>query len=171
MLLRYQRFVASGLIFLIAGFLFAAAAAADEVWHKSYENGKQATERGDWKSAAAYFAAALAQKSNDTNKIRAYGAVFIQYYPNRELGICYYHLGDMERARQYLQLSLRQSSSARASEYLNKITAGQAPPPTPVPAQPAAATPSSKTPKPAPEPSTTIIGDRLSIAILPFETK
>lgn len=171
MLLRYQRFVASGLIFLIAGFLFAAAAAADEVWHKSYENGKQAAERGDWKSAAAYFAAALAQKSNDTNKIRAYGAVFIQYYPNRELGICYYHLGDMERARQYLQLSLRQSSSSRATEYLNKITAGQAPPPTPIPAQPAATTPSSKTPKPAPEPSTTIIGDRLSIAILPFETK
>lgn len=171
-LIRFQHFVASFLVLFFAGFLFAGAVAADEVWHKSYENGKQAAERGDWESAAAYFAAALAQKSNDTNKIRAYGAVFIQYYPNRELGICYYHLGDMERARQYLQLSLKQSSSSRATEYLNKIRAGEAPPPsTPVPPKTAATTPASKTTKAAPEPSTTIVGDRLSIAILPFETK
>ncbi|MDZ7266510.1 MAG: hypothetical protein ONB48_03450 [candidate division KSB1 bacterium] len=149
----------------------ASLAAADEAWYKSYENGRQAVERGDWSSAASHFAAALAQKSRDTNKIRAYGTVFIQYYPNRELGICYYHLGDLQRARQYLELSLSQSPSARAQEYLDKIRQGPAPQTTvSTPAPPAPTKPTARSVPPA-EPAAAIVGDRLSIAILPFETK
>lgn len=159
------------LLSLLFMLLMVSQTAADEVWHKSYENGKQAIERGDWSSAASYFAAALAQKSKDTNKIRAYGTVFIEYYPNRELGICYYHLGDLERARQYLELSISQSASPRAQEYLNKIRDGIGPQASaPLPARPGP-TKSVAKPVPTPEPAATIVGDRLSIAILPFETK
>ncbi len=173
MLPRHAFMIPKLLLSLLFLLLMVSLTAADEVWHKSYENGKQAIERGDWSSAASYFAAALAQKSRDSNKIRAYGTVFIQYYPNRELGICYYHLGDLERARQYLELSLSQSPSPRAQEYLKKIKDGIGPQATaPPPAQAGPAKSVAKpAPTPAPEPAATIVGDRLSIAILPFETK
>lgn len=171
MLLRHPGRILKLPISLLLCLSMASLAAADEAWYKSYENGRQAVERGDWSSAASHFAAALAQKSRDTNKIRAYGTVFIQYYPNRELGICYYHLGDLQRARQYLELSLSQSPSARAQEYLDKIRQGPAPQTTvSTPAPPAPTKPTARSVPPA-EPAAAIVGDRLSIAILPFETK
>jgi TolB-like protein len=161
---------------VLAGLLFSLPALADEPWYKSYSNGLEAMERADWKTAVSYFDVALKQKNKDTAKIRAYGAVFIQYFPYRERGICYFNLGDMERARADLTLSMKQSSSYRAREYLNRVNAGQRPSAPPATVDPK---PSPITPKPEPPrqidhtepPAATVVGERLNIAILPFDTK
>jgi len=150
-------------------------------WHKNYDLGLKAMENGDWKLAIKHFHEAIRKKPTDTDKIRAYGTIFIAYYPNREMGICLYNLGKMGLAKGKLQKSLRQSYSLRAKTYLDKI--GDA-----VVASDDEETPSLQTddltldqpstPPPPPTPieeevetSTTQVGERLRIAILPFENK
>jgi TolB-like protein len=149
-------------------------------WYKAYSNGLEAMERGDWNAAINSFNAALAHKNKDTGKIRAYGAVFIQYFPHRERGICHYYLGDAEKSRADLTLSLQQSSSLRAREYLNKINSGEKAKAPPTPAPPVVeARPVATKPEPTPQspintaepPAATVVGERLNIAILPFDTK
>ncbi len=154
-------------IFFSLGFVFIPPLTATEKWHRAYANGQAAISRGDWKAAVTHFSTALEQKNFDTGKTRAYGAVFIEYFPNREIGICYFHLNDLERARRHLQLSLQQSQSARAREYLSRINTGQAAPP---PAPPPATVTVNNEARP-PDPTTMLVGDRLSIAILPFVAK
>jgi TolB-like protein len=170
------RLILTGRICLLSIFFVLGNALADEPWYKSYSYGLEAMERGDWKTAIGHFDAALAQKNKDSGKVRAYGAVFIQYYPNRERGICYYFHGDMERARADLTLSLQQSSSLRAREYLNKISGGvkpSAPPKVEKSVEPPPSIPSTPTRLPATvePPAATVVGERLTIAILPFDTK
>ena len=177
----WQHRVGKTFIALMSILLFSAAAFLDEPWYKSYSNGLEALERSDWKTAINYFNAALTQKKEDTGKIRAYGAVFIQYFPHRERGICYFNLGEIENARADLTLSIQQSSSLRAKEYLNKIKSGEraatpAPPTTPiVESRPPEKTKSQPPPQRqinhAEPPASTVVGERLNIAILPFDTK
>lgn len=53
-------------------------------------------------------------------RARTYGLHFLEgYFPNRELGICHYHLGETAEAVKFLQESLRQEPSGRAKHYLN----------------------------------------------------
>lgn len=154
--------------------MISQIAMGDEAWYKLYSNGLEAMERSDWKAAISYFDAALAQKNKDSGKVRAYGAVFIQYFPNRERGICYYFLGDMERARADLNVSIQQSSTLRAKEYLGKIGGGKqaTPPPKPETKLGTPAVTASQPPVSSAEPpAATVVGERLNIAILPFDTK
>jgi TolB-like protein len=88
------------------------------------------------------------------------------------MGICYFHLGDLERAKQALNLSLTQAPSERAKNFLARINRGErasdpppAAPPSPQPLATATALP------PKEPPASTLIGERLSIAVLPFESK
>jgi TolB-like protein len=137
-------------------------------WHLLYRTGVQAMERGDWNRAIEDFQQALRVKARDSKKIRAIGAMFIEYFPHREIGICYFHLGDFSRAKQELSLSLAQEPSERARIFLQRINRGEYAPSTPAPLQPAATqTPPAPT-EPAPS---TLVGERLSIAVLPFESK
>lgn len=138
-------------------------------WHLFYRTGLQAMERGDWNRAIENFQQAIRVKARDSKKIRATGVMFIEYFPHREMGICYFHLGDLERAKQELTLSMAQESSERAKNFLGRINRGERasdPPAAPANPQPAATTP------PRTEPAaSTLIGERLSIAVLPFESK
>lgn len=147
-------------------------------WYTAYMNGLNAVEAGDWDSGIENFREALKSKNKDSGKMRAFGAIFIEYYPHRELGICYYHIGDAVNAEKELQISLKQSSSARAIEYMalvakmdkSKTPAVKTPQPvpeTPLETQPAL-TPSVATPETR---ASEIVGDRLSIAVLPFDSK
>jgi hypothetical protein len=43
-----------------------------------------------------------------------------EYFPHRELGICYFHLARIEEAIEELELSMSQTPSARARYYLNQ---------------------------------------------------
>ncbi|MGH7598188.1 MAG: CsgG/HfaB family protein [bacterium] len=138
-------------------------------WHLLYRTGLQAMERGDWGRAIENFQQAIRVKARDSKKIRASGVMFIEYFPHREMGICYFHLGDLERAKQELTLSMSQEPSERARNFLGRINRGErasGPPEGPPNPQPVATTPPRTEP-----PASTLVGERLSIAVLPFESK
>src|SRR3989304_913288 len=102
-------------------------------WFKSYELGLTAMGKNDWQQAIEHFKKALEAKSKDSNKIRARGVVFIEYYPNREIGICYYNIGQMDKAKQHLSTSISQIFSIRAKHYLNLTNKSPDSPKTPAP--------------------------------------
>lgn len=138
-------------------------------WHVSYQAGLDAMQRGDWNRAIENFQRALQVKTQDTKKIRATGVTFIEYFPHREMGICYFNLGDLPRAKQELEASLAHVVSDRAKNYLERVNrgdrAGDSSPSTPaLPITP------TKTPPPA-SGATMAVGDRFTIAVLPFESK
>lgn len=141
-------------------------------WHVSYKSGLQAMERGEWSQAIENFQAALQVKDRDSKKMRASGVTFIEYFPHRELGICYFHLGENERAKQELTTSLAQEFSEKAKNYFDRISRGESPASTPSP------TSSTRPAPPQPQPverraesAATVVGERLSIAVLPFDSK
>ncbi len=163
---------------------------AQSKWHQSYAAGLKAIKNQEWRTAIRHFSAALDKKNKDKDKTRAYGAVFISYHPNREMGIAYYHLGDYVRAREYLQRAQRQARSPRGRSFLNKVqkmnpNSRPLPPPVydPPPQKPVIEYQpgttyekpdySSKISPPAkPDAAEEInVGERLSVAILPFDTK
>ncbi|MCI0698736.1 hypothetical protein L0337_42895 [candidate division KSB1 bacterium] len=163
---NFRRLIFGVVVLLGLDFQMADALAQ---WHLFYRTGLQTMERGDWSRAIESFQQAIRVKARDSKKIRATGVMFIEYFPHREMGICYFHLGNLERAKQELTLSLAQEPSDRARNFLGRINRGEraADPPEASPNPlPLATTPPRTEP-----PASTLIGERLSIAVLPFESK
>jgi len=145
-------------------------------WYNYYQDGLKEMKRQNWTKAIEYFKIAVKSRARDTKKIKTYGMHFIKYFPHREMGICFYHLGQYGMAERELKLSLRQEYSARAQEYLLKVAAkpGQQPP-TPIPAKPIEKKPPVLPPATPslPPPTATgikLVGERMGIAVLPFQT-
>ncbi len=153
---------------LLLGLDFQMADALAQ-WPLFYRTGLQAMERGDWSRAIESFQQATKVKNRDSNKIRATGVMFIEYFPHREMGICYFHLGNLERAKQELTLSLAQTPSERARNFLARIKRGERA--ADLPEAPPNPQPEAPTPVRTEPPASTLIGERLSIAVLPFESK
>ncbi len=179
--IRWQRYVSVFVFLILNSLLFQPALHAQEMkWYKHYYLGLQAMKNGNYQQAAKHFKATLRAKSKDKKKIRAYGTIFIQYYPHRELGICLFHLGQLQEAKRQLQISLSQAPSRRAREYLNRInaqTAGNMASPPVGNTQQATSTfnePPTQPAQPAAESSANEgaeIGERMSIAVLPFNSQ
>jgi len=91
-----------------------------EQWNDYYLRGLSYSDGGYWADAAADFQEALRQRDLDQRRARTYGLHFIDYFPNRELGITYYYRGDYPKAITCLEASLASVESARAKFYLNK---------------------------------------------------
>ena len=146
---------------------------AGDEWFRLYQQGIKAMKNGDYSTAVEKFEAALRQHPVDKRKVRTYGMHFIQYFPNRELGIAHYYLGNIPEARRYLEISLKQAPSARAKEFLNR-TSSQDGPPRPAPKKPTiqekAAIPAASATVPATQAKQPIklVGERMSVAVLPF---
>jgi len=111
---------------ITAGIIFYPSHSCAQ-WHKSYQQGLEAMQKVDWATAIAHFKEALKEKDKDRNKQRAYGTIFIEYYPHRELGICYFQSGDLTRAKEELAVSIKQASSSRAKEYMQLIANAENP--------------------------------------------
>src|SRR5437763_1903589 len=58
-----------------------------EQWNDYYLRGISYSDGGFWSDAAADFQEALKQRDRDQRRARTYGLHFIDYFPNRELGI------------------------------------------------------------------------------------
>ncbi len=171
-------------------FFFASITTAGSEWFQAYKNGLEMLEKGYYEKAVELFQKALKVKQRDTKKIRTYGMHFIQYYPHRELGIAYYYLGELNKADQHLRISMQYAPSKRAKEYLDKLNGGAPPKPrkhreapqkdlsgataTPPPrgavsaggAVGVAAVPAVKSKR---NNKINLVGERMSIAIFPFE--
>ena len=89
-------------------------------WDDYYLRGLSYGEGGFWEDAASDFMVAIQRRSGDQRRARTYGLHFINYFPNRELGIAYFNLAKFKEAIQALEASLANVESARAKFYLNK---------------------------------------------------
>ncbi len=169
-----MRFILSICISII---LTGIAIAGGE-WFREYAKGLDAAEDQEWQTAVSYFQEAIRGNSTDNENVRTYGLHFIEYFPHRELGICYYHLGEHSSALRELQLSVNQQPSARAQDYLKQLI-GNVPPPQPKKEEPAK-TQTMITPAVIGTGSTDMIvgkqtiklvGERMGVAVMPFDNK
>ncbi len=139
-------------------------------WWSYYDRGSFYLEKKQFELAAADFSAALTGRSTDTWRARTYGLHFVEYFPNRELGIAYYEAGKLEEAQPLLEKSLQEVDTVRARHYLDlvketKISKGviqdtTAPaievnflPPTILASRDLSAPPAPKAQEPAPKPA------------------
>ena len=170
-----MRFFSS--LILLFFILFSLAFAGGE-WFKLYDNGKKVMQNGAYKKASELFLKALRSESNDVQRVRTYGMHFSEYFPNRELGICFYHLGDVASARRYLEISISQEPTQRAHDFLSKLKQG-------APRQRKKDVEIMKKPQITPQKppieeksemllgqkTIKLVGERMNIAVFPFENK
>ena len=64
---------------------------------------------------------ALEQRNMDQWMAKKYGYHFVDYFPHREKGVCFYKLGYYEKARIELKRSISHEPSDKAAYYLNKV--------------------------------------------------
>jgi len=146
-------------------------------WYNFYEDGLKEMERGNWSKAIENFKEAVKTKYLDSKKIKIYGMHFIEYFPHREIGICFYNLGQNEVAERELRLSLQQEYSSRAQEYLSKLAGTPQVKPIvqpPIPPQQEEPKLPTKTEPPInmpPPDQLKLVGERMGLAVLPFQTK
>ncbi|HOJ32658.1 MAG TPA: CsgG/HfaB family protein [Candidatus Hydrogenedentes bacterium] len=90
-------------------------------WWSYYERGSSFLAGEFYTEAERDFLQALQGRSRDTWNARTYGLHFVEYFPNRELGVTYYHMGRLDDAETYLNASLSQVDTERARRYLDLV--------------------------------------------------
>ena len=102
--------------------------------------GDYALARGHLERVLGLRPGARFPRDGDVWRARTYGMHFEEgdeevagYFPNRELGVCLFRLGDLAAAERQLVKSLGQTPSARARYYLNQVRARGADPAAPPP--------------------------------------
>ena len=91
-------------------------------WWSYYERGTSFLSGGFYEEARADFQNALEGYTRDTWRARTYGLHFVEFFPNRELGVACFHLGLFDDAEQALNKSLADVDTERAHYYLDQIT-------------------------------------------------
>jgi len=93
-----------------------------ENFYSCYLRGISCSEGGCWEYARDEFLRALKKREEDGRWVRTYGMHRLpEYFPNRELGITFYNLADIDNALKHLLISLKHCESARAKYYIDKI--------------------------------------------------
>ncbi len=91
--------------------------------HKWWHYYKRALSFADgqfWEQAELDLFEAISRRKEDKRRARTYGMHFIDYFPQRELGVIYYHQEKIEKAIKRLEFSLTTQESAKAKVYLNR---------------------------------------------------
>jgi hypothetical protein len=91
-------------------------------WWSCYERGCSYLSGEFYKEAEADFKQALVGRTRDTWQARTYGLHFVEFFPNRELGVTYYYLGRLDDAERFLKTSLDQIDTDRVHYYLDLVT-------------------------------------------------
>lgn len=90
-------------------------------WWHYYERAISYADGEFYEEALADLREAVSRREKDQRMARTYGMHFIDYFPHRELGIVYYQLMDIEKAKSELERSLSQFPSAKARFYLDRV--------------------------------------------------
>jgi len=98
-----------------------SVSAAGQTFYDYYSKGQKNQNKQNWSNAILNYQLAIDIKENDEKRVRTYGVNFIEYFPNREMGVVYFELGEHKTARIYLEKSLSTQFSDRAQDYLSKI--------------------------------------------------
>jgi TolB-like protein len=114
-------------LFLACVLLVPSFVPAQTKFYNYYTDGLDYMEKKDWLRAIQEFRSAISVEFEDAGRKRTYGTRFIEYYPHREIGICYYYLGETGNAKKELDLSTAYVSSKRANEYLGFMRKGGPP--------------------------------------------
>ena len=87
-------------------------------WWSYYERGASFLSGQFYEEAVADFETALINRKKDSWRARTYGLHFTEYFPNRELGIAYYHMERYAEAETLLEDALAMVDTARGHHYL-----------------------------------------------------
>jgi len=79
-------------------------------------------EKGEWERAIEELKSAISLEFEDAKRKRTYGTRFIKYYPHRDIGICYYNLGEFNDAMGELQLSYAYKKEKKTKQYIDKLS-------------------------------------------------
>jgi TolB-like protein len=164
--MRKSIFITLGIVLLSLSQLYAGSD-----WFRQYNQGLKAMKKGNYELAVNKFKKAILDKKDDIRKIRTYGMHFIKYFPNRELGISYYKLGQNKKALYHLTLSMKMEPSKRAKQFIRKIAGGDSPAITDL-KDVKDENPNDLNKKMIVGKRTIkLLGERMSVAVLPFENK
>lgn len=92
-----------------------------ERWWNFYERGVSFSDGGFWEEAASDFKQAIRQRDTDQYRARTYGMHFTDYFPYRDLGVAYYHLGEYDKAMEALEKSFEMVETSKTKFYLNEV--------------------------------------------------
>ena len=92
-------------------------------WWNYYERGSSYAEGAFWPDAIADFQEAIRQRRNDQRRARTYGLHFIDYFPHRELGIAYYHVGRYPEAIHELETFLADAKDPQLQDSARQLLA------------------------------------------------
>ncbi len=167
------------IIVLFLFMLFSTQLLAGGEWYKLYQDGLDAMEKGDYQAASELFRQAIKDNPDDDENVRTYGMHSIEYFPHRELGICLFHLSETAGAQKELQISMEMEPSVRARQYLGQIGAGVPPAKKTEPQKDAGtevvavtvADQKRETEMIVGKQTIKLVGERMGVAILPFENK
>lgn len=109
-------------IFIILSFFIISPAQAIEKFYTYYDKGIEFMEKGEWERAIEEFKSAISLEFEDAKRKRTYGTRFIKYYPHRDIGICYYNLGEYDNAMGELQLSYAYKKNKKTKQYIDKLS-------------------------------------------------
>jgi tetratricopeptide (TPR) repeat protein len=91
-------------------------------WWNYYERGCSYLAGNLNSEAEADLKKAVSMRSQDSWQARTYGLHFVEYFPNRELGVAYFQMGRLEDAERCLRTSLEQIDTDRTHHYLDQVT-------------------------------------------------
>lgn len=146
-------------VLTLAVLLLAHSVTAEE-WHEAYRAGVQALARGDARQAVQHLRRAIASRPEPGRNVLTYGTnIEPRYFPYLRLAEAYLALGQLEAAREALQVSAakngepadeRQKLEARLDTALE---ARKPPPPSTQAASPSTPVPATPSPEPTPQPT------------------
>jgi len=90
-------------------------------WYDYYELGLSCMKGECFDAAIDSFKKAIHKRKRDERMARPYGMHIIDYFPHRELGICYYLIKDFNKAFKELKTSIQQEPSAKGKFYLDEV--------------------------------------------------
>ncbi len=115
----WRRRAAAALVALVL-VTFAAPALADR-WYEHDARANQALAARDWRRAVAELNDAIQAKGDSGARERTYGMRVVAYFPYLKLGIAYFHLGELDAAREAFQTEERLGAIARSAEDLVEL--------------------------------------------------
>jgi TolB-like protein len=90
-------------------------------WWNYYERGLSYAEGAYFEEALADLMQAVAMRAEDQRRARTYGMHFVDYFPNREIGVVQFQMGRLPEAQQALEISIAQQPTAKARYYLDRV--------------------------------------------------
>ncbi|MBT4574833.1 MAG: hypothetical protein HOB92_00040 [Candidatus Cloacimonetes bacterium] len=110
------------LILIFSFLLIFSPTHAIEKFYTYYDKGIKFMEKGEWERAIEEFKSAISLEFEDAKRKRTYGTRFIKYYPHRDIGICFYNLGEFSEAMGELQLSYAYKKEKKTKQYIDKLS-------------------------------------------------